>query len=416
VRDTQNQVNTVLLVKMSDTDTAYKYVCDWQYHNKARDLIRIDSSAEKFSLFFMYFDHHVFGYDEFIMEDTTLFINYPKSHSEPYRKIGIRDGSGDTHGRTLNAALLCYEGYYCGTPTAGECTGPGGCDYLNCPTQQCYGWEVCFELYEEGGGGFPGDGPWINSGGGEGGGGGSGWEPPTCPGGSGRYLIINPCGGGWIPVVLEDELPILPPYIINNLTKGCLKAALYKLSSGTTNTFFKDIYNVFDSSTSLHLYLGESDLTAINAYGYADTMTVPNIGFVVTVTMDTVKLLNCSQEWKSYVMIHEVAHAGMFVNAIQWDTANSHHISMAGIFLNSMANALMTAYPSLPEFDAYAICFAGFYNGVEGSPTAAEIAFSSLVAKKITQKFGVQYNYSQLANFGRQYTEVGTKGTRVICN
>lgn len=139
-------------------------------------------------------------------------------------------------------------------------------------------------------------------------------------------------------------------------------------------------------------------------------------GVSFSITMDTVKLMNCSQEWIAYVLVHEVAHAAMFGNVIQWDTANSQHTAMAGQFLTLMANSLMAAYPSLPEFDAYAMCFAGFFNGIEGSPSPEDKVFSLLVAKKITQKFNVSYNDQQLADFGRQYTETGSKGLRNTCN
>ena len=128
------------------------------------------------------------------------------------------------------------------------------------------------------------------------------------------------------------------------------------------------------------------------------------------------RLLNCSEEWMAYVFIHEVAHASMFANTIAWDTANPQHNAMAGQFLDLMALSLTAAYPSLTQFDAYTMCFAGFFNGVDHNPTPVDIAFSLIIAKRISQKFGVGYTNTQLADLGRRYTETGTLGTRSACN
>lgn len=80
---------------------------------------------------------------------------------------------------------------------------------------------------------------WVNYGqdGGDGGSGGGsqggsgapggGWEPPPCGGGAGRYLVVNPCSPGWIPVVLEDPPSITLPndsIIALNLKNLYLKA------------------------------------------------------------------------------------------------------------------------------------------------------------------------------------------------
>lgn len=192
-----------------------------------------------------------------------------------------------------------------------------------------------------------------------------------------RTANVNPCEPRWEPI--EDEPTIfLPPYVINNLTNPCLNAALIKLSSGTSNTFFKQIYNTFDTSTVNNLEINESNLIYVNAYGLASPpLQTPN-GVAFVITLYTVDLLNCSQEWMAYIMIHEVAHAAMFANAVQWDTTNTQHIALADQFLTLIANSLMASYPSLPELDVYAICFPGFFNGVEGNPHPQNMLFLNL--------------------------------------
>lgn len=81
-----------------------------------------------------------------------------------------------------------------------------------------------------------------------------------------------------------------------------------------------------------------------------------------------------------------------------------------------MAKVLTTAYSGLSELDAYAICFAGFYNGIEGAPTPVDLIISSIISQRINSKFGVNFTKNQLAELGRDYSEGGTKGVRRSCN
>jgi hypothetical protein len=258
-------------------------------------------------------------------------------------------------------------------------------------------------------------------GGGEGGGGGGGnnggnWGDDPCeedPGG-GRIL---PCDGieGWISIGGGNNSPALPSYIINALTKPCLKAALNKISGGTTNTFFKQIYNTFDTSTVNHLFIGEADL-ADTAYGLAySPLVIPSVGVALTITIDTVKLMSCSQEYMAYVLIHEVVHAAMFANIIQWDTTNSQHNDMMSQYLTQMANSLTAAYPGLSMFDAYSICYTGFNNAIDG--IASDPSLLYLMLKQVKAKLNNQLlTAQQLISRGEEYAANGTLGLRTGCN
>jgi hypothetical protein len=99
---------------------------------------------------------------------------------------------------------VCYDPH----GSADQCPD-GGCT-VDCE-YYVYTEQICTTVWINiGGGGGPGGGePGGEPGGGGGGGGGSGggWNPPTCGGGTGRYFVINPCGPGWIPPVL-DEPPV----------------------------------------------------------------------------------------------------------------------------------------------------------------------------------------------------------------
>ncbi len=263
----------------------------------------------------------------------------------------------------------------------------------------------------DGGGGGTGDVTTIPI---DGGGGGLAWydDPPGCRTPNGGE---NPCTGdprgGWEPIVDEP----LPPYVINNLSKPCLKAVLNNLSGGVSNTFFKQVFNIFDNATNLHIIFNEANLDSINAYGVVDTSTIASIGFVVTVDIDTIKLISCSQEWIAYVFIHEIAHAGMFANAIQWDTTSSHHEVMISQYLTEMANSLTIAYPGLSTFDAYAMCYAGFYYSIDG--ISANPAFLYIMLREVKNKLNdPSIQAQQLIDRGIEYTENGSKGIRSNCN
>lgn len=415
VRDSQSYVNASMIIKVYPSDTTFSYKCDWQYSQRQNNLNSITDSAEYFAVFFMVLDKAVFGRTEFLVTDTNLFRS---SNKNPFTikldtlQSGGRNNLMEPVELCQNVTISWQDCPY--IPIYGYCFGEGGacdnCTYCTSSLSYNYCW---IEWVETGGGGGSG-------GAGGGGGGTGGGSPPPCGGPiASKSNLYEGCVPGWSPIVGGGNTNpnLLPRYIIPFLTKPCLKTVLTKLSGGGSNTFFKQIYNTFDTSTVNHLTIKEGDLTADSAYGLAYApVPLPFAGVSFEIKLDTVKLMSCSQEWIAYVFIHEVAHAAMFANIVAWDTANTQHNAMAGQFLALMANSLMAAYPSLPELDAYAMCFTGFFNGMEGSPSPEEIAFSLLIAKKISQKFGVAYSNTQLANLGRQYAETGTKGLRGSCN
>lgn len=400
--DSTTSAIVIALIKGEDTTLRTIY----HYHYKSlpneEDENDVDFTAEKAALLFMVFDRMIYGYSLFYITDPYLFADATPNQESRFVKL-----TGDMSiSRTVYS--VCYE-----VKDPGDCTpsssptqntecGPGGMARMS-----------CFNVYLD-------DDPWWDAGGGGiggpdnppgGGGGGGPWNQNPCRAIEGSDPCNNPTG--WVPVLSEE---VLPSYVIEDLTKPCLIKVLHKLSGGSQNTFFKQIYNVFDTSTNIYLLFTEANLTSDTAYGITTAPIYTTAGVSYGIQMDTTALLNCSQEWIAYVYIHEIAHAGMFANIISWDTTNTQHIAMAGVYLNKMASALKTAYSTLSEFNAYAICFAGFFNGIEGTASPADIAFSQVIAKIISQKFGVSYTNSQLAAFGRQYTEAGTKGTRNDCN
>ena len=117
----------------------------------------------------------------------------------------------------------------------------------------------------------------------------------------------------------------------------------------------------------------------------------------------------------AYVIIHEVAHAGMYANIIAWDTSNTQHTAMISNYLTKMATSLTAAYPSLSLYDAYAMCYAGFNNGIDGN--APDVALMLIMLKEVknkTNNFAI--TAQDLIQKGEQYMHTGTLGLRQSCN
>ncbi|SJZ84203.1 hypothetical protein [Sediminibacterium ginsengisoli] len=223
-RDSQNNVNAIMIIKTSQTDTTISYACDWQY----KGLLYSDpskSQAQKFALSFMMFDKIVFGHTDFRVTDKSLFSNnaHPDANSISLR-IGKKEGM-----QTVKTDMMYYSEncedvtiFFTNCPyirEIGYCAGPNGsCDRCpSCPSVQmdltfCYGQWLDDGLGGEsggnGGGGSGGDGS-------GGSGGGSGPPPNPCEGGGNNNDSKNdvlqekiklsgvdpndPCAPGWEP-------------------------------------------------------------------------------------------------------------------------------------------------------------------------------------------------------------------------
>jgi hypothetical protein len=226
----------------------------------------------------------------------------------------------------------------------------------------------------------------------------------------------DPCSGGggsggWVPVPVDETQP---QYIINELTNRCLNMALLKLTSTPSNSFFNEIYNVFDTATSLHLTFGEAALAS--AYGICSWSSVSGVGPFASIQMDTTVLLNCSQEYMAYVFLHEVTHAAMFANLIVWDTTNTQHEQMMLSFLTKMANTMMAAFPGLSKFDAYAMCYNSYFNAIDGNATADPSLLYIMLTQIKSDLQNPGITAQQLIARGEEYKETGTLGIRLNCH
>lgn len=405
VRTNEHQVHGALACTIIDDSITIHLLDGSQYNWYNQHPDSAGNNGEQLSIMLMQLDKTVFGHNYFRITDTTAF-GLQTGEKVRYIKLLPTQGNAGSHRwavETVTVTYVTYEDLY-----QGQLHGcvPGD---PNCNEYQEITHTILFQHYvwiDDGA--TPSPDPWYdpNGGGGGGGGGGNGGgngngETPWVP------VEGDPSNGG-----TTNPYP-LPPYVLNNLTKPCLKAALNKLSGGTTNTFFRQIFNVFDTASNLHISISEDSLS--NAYGNETYFSSSAVGPFVVINLDTAILLNCSQEWIAYVLIHEIAHAGMDANIIQWDTTNSQHDAMMFQYLTQMATNLTAAYPGLSMFDAYSICYTGFNNAIDGitaDPSLLYIMLKQVKAKLNDQSVTAQ----QLVNRGEQYNVNGTLGLRTGCN
>jgi hypothetical protein len=437
VRDSQNYVNASMVVKATATDTVMNYICDWQYQDFGFSALS-DTAIRAKNIFHLFtlFDNYTFGHKKFLLTDTRLYTHQDSlaiinnNLSFDSAAVLYRIDSVGVSGRLesyIQTTCTDYAVCVLSAPPTPSSSPAGFRTRLNArsssslpSSSNCLAfaiWTYCTEVEILEPGDIPTGGtstPPTGTGGGGGASGGGSSTPPECSGPTtGNRIETNyNCGPGWVPI---QEQPI--PYVYNFLTKPCLISILDTLSSGSSSDFFKEIYNTFDTSTVTNLIIIEADLTNDSAYGHAvPPYPSPNGGVSFQIALDTVNLLNCSKEWMAYVMIHEVAHAAMFANVINWDTTNSQHQAMMTTFLTKMANSLTQSF-NITLYDAFAICYSGFNNGIDQNSGAPDDALLLLALKDVKRQLNdPTVDAQQLISRGVEFTQWGAAGTRGQCN
>jgi hypothetical protein len=219
------------------------------------------------------------------------------------------------------------------------------------------------------------------------------------------------------PGVLTGLVPVKKEvsgnWVTEEIKNPCIKEAYNAILNTTNSTFFKKVYNIFDTSTSIHLSFVELD-SVPNVYATVDTIHSPNLGKIAVVSLNKSLLIKCSQEWVSYVLIHESAHAGMLFNTISWDSTLTQHENMVLKYLDEMALNLKTAYPLLSYYDAYSICYQGFDCSLDG--IIPNDIFLSLMIRVIKKKLpNTSITRTSLKNRGKEFTDDGSAGKRLNC-
>ncbi|MEY4638659.1 MAG: hypothetical protein RL316_379 [Bacteroidota bacterium] len=220
VRDSQNYVNASLIISVYPNDTTFAYRSDWEYRSKIHGSPSVDSTAEAHAVFFMFLDNRTFGYTEFYLTDDELFpLSQPIIGGK--KKLSFLSISTQPTGKGQSAGYYenCVDFFVCGSPSSPTCTGPSGCDYLNCPLPPgspgyCYlVTTVCVGGWLDPTGGSSGS---TGSGSSTGSGGGGG-SPDPCGSISPQknQTASLPCGPGWNGIGLPNSYTI---FIINGVT------------------------------------------------------------------------------------------------------------------------------------------------------------------------------------------------------
>lgn len=319
-------VNASMVIRITSGDTTTNWLCDWQYQELPHGSPATYGTAEQSALFFMQFQHLVFGDSIFVITDSALFstANIPTG-GNGRRELKIK---GSNVGGRGNSVWDCVDIYYCGTPDAYECTGPGGCDYdTGCPTGECYlYYSDCTCILNCPGGG---EDPPPGSGGSSGGGGGGGSStPPECQPEASKGTNVNPnCEPGWNPTGggTNPPYPLANQSLIDSLQGYPCAQSILTILPNLNNTTKTILQNSFGVSENFNVIF-RADTTMPNYENGATSRVIKNTAtntYDIGIRLNSNMLKNSSKEFILNVMFHESIHA--FMN-YQWFLYNTTQI------------------------------------------------------------------------------------------
>jgi hypothetical protein len=377
VRESENFVNSAMVIRVDNSDTSFFYKSDWQYKDFQNDANNISDSAEAFAAFFMTLDNAVFGHKDFKIIDSNLFRN----SNGPAEKVRFDTTMLVQSDNLLVAVEYCspvtISWNQC--PDPGNCRGAGGaCDHCLAFCTKFLTAEYCWSgMVETGGTGGSG-------GGGTGGGDGGGTPtPPPCGGPTGRGN--TPChgggGGGWTPVPIEDEDPpyVAPASLISvdqsEITDPCLAAILSMIGAEGAKTLILSTYvnnhlNVGGTTQVFSVkYHTNSFLTANSGEpipGRTEVVVLPDGTNEVNITLNPSVFAGKTQEWVASVILHEMLHGILWAakpdEIVAGDpdqTQINYHKYMFQSGVNAIHKSLRELFPTLDEHDAYALGMGG---------------------------------------------------------
>ncbi len=335
VRDSQQVVNTCLIIKTLGTDTSYKWLCDWNY----KDSVYNGLTRRGTAVLMMRIDQEVFGQGrKYLVTDTNLI----DSRTSPVTISGaaILGTSADNRSATVE---VCYT-YQ--APVNGWNTGcPPGDE--NCTPYQTVTLCTTYTLQDNIGGSNDinnGTG-WVNTSSGGGGGSTAGWtQPPSNPcvlfssGGREPELppgCTEPYAPGWVPSTVDVFYPaeyLTFPYvspadqaIIDNWkalkikTSGldsCRKIMLAKMLSNThaMGRLLTKLDKALNDSTKLGSFNIEYRITTDippQYAAFADSMVYDPFDrqFYAIIKINPTFVQNSTDIYLSQSILHETVHA-----------------------------------------------------------------------------------------------------------
>lgn len=201
VRDSQNYVNSAMVIFAGNSDTTFGYKCDWQYHEFLNSDLYEADSAENYAVFFMSLNNRVFGHKKFEIIDTSLFYN---GGNKPLY-ITLDSVVNSSKSNTVIAVDHCWQVTVTYQVSCNPSRSVSDFNKTNISfvcysqTYHTYCWTEYINTDEDGGTGSST------------GGGGNNGVPPECNNGITPLKATTqtlPCGTGWIPGTGTDTDPV----------------------------------------------------------------------------------------------------------------------------------------------------------------------------------------------------------------
>lgn len=349
VRDSQQFVNSSLLVKTSGEDTVFKYLCDWEYAEYGYDSSTTGWNALNVFHLFTILDKNVFNTTKYRIKDENLLTqpakNYIASLGLPFDSVEVvytiqPPGSISGRGNTYSLVTICNlvdvcineYGYYVLNKSAASLPAP--CTITT--------WNVCTDTWVED---FPGDGGTSGSGG-SGGGGSNGGTPSDCNEfrvgiNSNRTANVNPCEPGWEPIPIEDAynpnagVALFQYFNVNAIDQSkidiwksnnidtmgldsCRRALLRKLMNVLPSNPLGALLSKLDNAVGLPTSIDKFTIHFItrplsNYEALTEHTTYNEITneFEADIVLDSAMSKNATELFVANTLLHEIVHAYM---------------------------------------------------------------------------------------------------------
>lgn len=165
-------------------------------------------------------------------------------------------------------------------------------------------------------------------------------------------------------VEVEKELTIN-----NELTDPCLQKVFSKISDpNLTNNITRILHDTFGATDNVNVTFGET--RSLPNGNIAETIAqTTNMGsFNVFIDLNINVLPSASQEYIADTFFHEIIHGYLSALGIDLNNQEGQHVAIATTYMNSLIQAQISLFPSLPQLHAKAIVIAGLGQLADSNP------------------------------------------------
>lgn len=368
VRDSQTVVNASMQIVMNGSDTAWDYVCDWQYQDTVDGM-----NGKQQSLLLMSLDRNVFGERIYRILDSNAYgggVSHVKISSATVASKNQSTGRGTSYYAWVTITVCGMQWVPVDEGQVEGCEPGPNCE-LYTEEEVCN--EVLFWAYFEGGGssGTTGSGGSSGSGGG-----GSNGTPLECVPDLARGMTeqLN-CEPGWIPgysssgsgligaynfnvwtVTGDDQLKI-DYWKQNNIdTTGldsCMRKIIEKIIHSSSSNYLAKLLTKMDKAVfeptgikkfNIKFTTSIFDTTQV-AKNYNSNFNSSTGEFTTEITINEYWIPKATELYWNSTIIHEVIHA--YLRNIHYryhytlDSTQINSMGLSGLF-DSFIDTLMT--------------------------------------------------------------------------